>query len=68
MRSRQTGQVGSSMSAGVGGAIGFVVSVLLSDVSALELMPVIDAGCVDGKKGSLFMLGKLVGFSDWSDT
>jgi len=64
IRSKQTGQVGNSIKAGVGGAIGLVVSELLIVVSVLIPATPTFAGCIAGRNGSLFILGKLVGFSD----
>jgi hypothetical protein len=68
IRSRHTGQVGSSTNAGVGGAIGLVVSALLMAGSVLGTAIPTGVGCAAGKNGSLVMLGKLVGFSAWSET
>jgi hypothetical protein len=64
IRSRQTGQVGSSTSAGVGGARGFVVRDVGIADSVDAGLTALDEGCEDGMKGSLVMFGKLDGCSD----
>jgi hypothetical protein len=56
MRSRHTGQVGSSTRAGVLGANGLTLNVVAIGDSAVDEFPVFWS---DGTKGSLFMLGKL---------
>ena len=58
MRSRQTGQVGSSIKAGVGGGLGFVeraaVAVAVEDEMAEEGIMLVEMGV----KGSFRMSGK----------
>jgi hypothetical protein len=64
MRSRHTGQVGSSTSAGVRGANGLTLSAVVMGDSAVDEFPVV-LGV--GMKGSLFMLGKLELCSELSE-
>ena len=62
MRSKHTGQVGSSMSAGVGGAIGFVKR-LFEEGRPLLFGDVFFAP--SGEKGSLAMSGKVLTSSEF---
>ena len=63
MRSKHTGQVGSSTSAGVGGAIGLTVNDGAAGDSADTAVTLAVFGCAEGRNGSSDMLGKLDGFS-----
>ncbi len=60
MRSRQTGQVGSSISAGVGGALGLVLRDAEGSGGACVVVPVKleFSGFLEGVKGSFVMSGK----------
>jgi hypothetical protein len=65
MRSRQTGQVGSSINDGVGGANGFVASgEEVADMAGVWVDGCNRTGLVvitpEGVNGSLFMLGNLL--------
>lgn len=60
IRSRQTGQVGNSIRAGVGGAIGFMLRDVVDndEVGAAVLAELFSARGGEGVNGSLFMSGK----------
>lgn len=59
MRSKHTGQVGSSIREGVGGALGFVLRDAEGrDACVVMLMELGFSGFLDGVKGSFVMSGK----------